>query len=371
MGVLVLNPGSATLKASLIALPGSTPRFERTLDWAGDGGDIRSRAVADVLDAIRTLEPPIAIEAVGYRVVHGGSRFTTPAVLDDAAVADLAELDDLAPLHNPVAVETIRATRHALPDVPHVAVFDTAFHATLPEAAWRYPVPSSWTDAGIRRYGFHGLSVAWSTARAADLLERPSNDLCLVVAHLGGGCSVTAVDGGRSVDTSMGMTPLEGLMMGTRAGSIDPGIIFRLIRDGRDPSAIEADLDRQSGLLGVGGTADMAELLRRETSGEGSATLAIDMFVRRAAAAMAAAATTLSRVDGVVFTGGIGEHADPLVSRIARRLHLFGGAVSERQDGGDRVVLHDAGPPILRIAAREDLVIAREVAATIGRPSPA
>ncbi|MFI5225537.1 MAG: acetate/propionate family kinase [Candidatus Limnocylindrales bacterium] len=366
MAVLVLNPGSATLKASLIALPGSTPRFERTLDWAGDGGDIRSRTIAAVLDAVRTLEPPIAIDAVGYRVVHGGSRFTTPAVLDDAAVAELAELEDLAPLHNPVAVETIRATRRALPEVAHVAVFDTAFHATLPEAAWRYPVPSSWTDAGIRRYGFHGLSVAWSTARAAELLERPSSDLCLVVAHLGGGCSVTAVDGGRSVDTSMGMTPLEGLMMGSRAGSIDPGIIFRLIRDGRDPSAIEADLDRRSGLLGVGGTADMAELLRREAADEGPATLAIDMFVRRAAAAIAAAATTLSRVDGVVFTGGIGEHADPIVSRIARRLHLFGGAVSERLVGGDRVVLHVPGPPLLRIAAREDLVIARDVAATIG-----
>ncbi len=366
MAVLVLNPGSVTLKASLISLPDRTPAFERTLDWAGHGGDIRPRAIAAMLDAVRTLELPIAIDAVGYRVVHGGSRFTTPAVLDDATVAELADLAELAPLHNPLAVETIRATRRAMPDVAHVAVFDTAFHATLPEAAWRYPVPSSWTDAGIRRYGFHGLSVAWSTARAAELLERPSSDLCLVVAHLGGGCSVTAVDGGRSVDTSMGMTPLEGLMMGSRAGSIDPGIVFRLIRDGRDPSAIEADLDRRSGLLGVGGTADMAELLRREAAGDGPATLAIDMFVRRAAAAIAASATALSRIDAIVFTAGIGEHAAAIRARICDRLHVVGSDGEERQVDGDLIVRPASGPALLRIAAREDLVIARDVAATIG-----
>jgi acetate kinase len=208
--------------------------------------------------------------------------------------------------------------------------------------------------------------VAWSTVRAAELLERPIADLRLVVAHLGGGCSVTAVEGGRSVDTSMGMTPLEGLMMGTRAGSIDPGIVFRLLRSGRDAAALEEDLDRRSGLLAVGGTADMGELLRREATDDASATLAIEMFVRRAAAAVAASATCLPRVDGVVFTGGIGEHATSIRRRIAERTHLFGAPIEEPRVSGDFAVRARTGPALLRIGAREDLVIARAVVATVG-----
>ncbi|HYC07394.1 MAG TPA: acetate/propionate family kinase [Candidatus Binatia bacterium] len=363
MAVLVLNPGSATLKASLIELPATAPLVDTTVAW--ERGTAKDGVIRDVIDGVRSSGGPASIDAVGYRVVHGGARFTAPTILDDATVEALAGLDDLAPLHNPVAVETIRAARGVLPGVPHVAVFDTAFHATLPEAAWRYPVPPSWVEAGIRRYGFHGLSVAWSTGRAAELLERPVADLCLVVAHLGGGCSVTAVDGGRSVDTSMGMTPLEGLMMGTRAGSIDPGIVFRLLRAGRDPADLEEDLDRRSGLLAVGGTADMAELLRREASGEADATLAIDMFVRRAAAAIAASATALPGIDGVVFTGGIGEHAPSIRRRIAERTHLADGPIVEADASGDLVSRGSTGPAMLRIGAREDLVIARAVAAAI------
>ena len=364
MAVLVLNPGSATLKASLVDLRAQTSVLDTTVAWPE--GTAKDDVVRDVVQGIRSSADPGSLEAVGYRVVHGGARFTAPTVLDDATLDTLAGLDDLAPLHNPVAVETIRAARGVIPTVPHLAVFDTAFHATLPEAAWRYPVPASWTEAGIRRYGFHGLSVAWSVGRASELLARPVADLCLVVAHLGGGCSVTAVEGGRSVDTSMGMTPLEGLMMGTRAGSIDPGIVFRLLRAGREVAELEGDLDRRSGLLAVGGTADMAELLRRETADDPSATLAIEMFVRRAAAAIAASATALPRVDGVAFTGGIGEHATSIRRRIAQRTHLFGGPIDEPETSGDRVTSDSTGRALLRIGAREDLVIAREVAATVG-----
>lgn len=363
MPILVLNPGSATLKATVLAPPERRPWFDHTEGWRPDRpADVATATRAVIAAAQDALPAGTTLDAVGYRVVHGGDRFTGPTRLDDAAVEAIDALGDLAPLHNPIAAATIRAARQVVPAIPHVAAFDTAFHATLPEAAVRYPVPERWrTEAGIRRYGFHGLSVAWSVRRTAELLERPVADLGLVIAHLGGGCSVTAVAGGRSVDTSMGMTPLEGLMMGTRAGSIDPGIIFRLLRSGVPAAAIEADLDRHAGLLAVGGSAHMARLVTLEAAGDGPATLAIAMFVRRAAAGIAAATTHLATVDAIVFTGGIGQHATDVTRRIADRLHLAGGIRAEREDGDDRIGEASAGPAIVRIAAREDLVIAEEV----------
>ena len=340
MRVLVLNPGSATLKATIVSPPDRRVGLDRTQPWTADPAE----TVTTAIDALLADGP---VDAVGYRVVHGGERFRAPTLLDDSAVDAIEALGDLAPLHNPIAATTIRAARARLPGVPHVAAFDTAFHATLPESAVRYPVPASWrTEAGIRRYGFHGLSVAWSIRRAGELLSRPIDELSLVVAHLGGGCSVTAVDRGRSVDTSMGMTPLEGLMMGTRAGSIDPGIIFRLLRTGLTAAVIEADLDRRSGLIAVGGTADMARLLEREARGDDSAALAIEMFVRRNAAGIAASATHLASVDAVVFTGGIGEHAPSVTARISRRLHL-GGATRRGDQRGRRQDRPSGGRPSL------------------------
>ena len=360
MRLLLLNAGSSNLKASLIEPPNRAPVFERTIDWIDDGRDAVGATVEEVLKAADT-----PIDAIGHRVVHGGERFTGPTRLDDEAVAAIESLVALAPVHNPLALATIRVTRRLLPDVPQAASFDTAFHATLPESARRYPVPDEWARAGIRRYGFHGLSVAWSVQRASEMLGRPVEGLGLVVAHLGGGCSVTAVDDGRSIDTSMGMTPLEGLMMGTRSGSIDPGIVFHRLRDGQAAETIERDLDRRSGLVGVAGTADMVELLAREAGGEERARLAVEMFVRSAAAAIAGSATNLATVDAIVFTGGIGEHAPSVRARICERLHLVRLDGRAREIDGDGWFGSTSGPSVLRITAREDLVIARQVAAIV------
>jgi acetate kinase len=252
-----------------------------------------------------------------------------------------------------------------------VACFDTAFHARMPEAVRRYPVPAAWSEVdGIRRYGFHGLSVEWSVGRAATLLGRRPGALRLIVAHLGAGASVTAVDRGRSVHTSMGYTPLEGLMMASRSGSIDPGIVFERLRRSQDAAAVEDDLVHRSGLQGVGGSADMRVLLERSDAGDDAARLAIDMFVDRAAAAIAAGASRLSRLDAVVFTGGIGEHAGPVRAAIVRRLAVLGiEPIGARAFRHDRVLSRpDARPAVVRVQAREDLVIAAAVA-TAGRAS--
>lgn len=374
MRVLVLNPGSSSLKAAVIETPRRDALAKATIDWGADATRLadRTSAISSVLRAVETAGiATSSIDAVGYRVVHGGTRYQAPVLLDDATIAAIEGLADLAPLHNQIAVETMRAARYALPDIPHVGAFDTAFHAGLPAAAYRYPVPTSWfQDWGIRRYGFHGLSVAWSVTRASELLGLPASGLRLVVAHLGSGCSVTAVDGGRSVDTSMGMTPLEGLMMATRAGSVDPGIVLAVLRDGRASVAELADvLDHQSGLLGVSGrSSDVRDLLAAEATGDEAAVLALDMFTRRAAAGIAAAATCLPSVDAIVFTGGIGENSAVIRARIAGRLAILGvppiptGHVDE-----DRVLASGPGAPaVLRIESREDIVIAGAVVEVAG-----
>ena len=369
MRVLVLNPGSSTLKAAVIEPPGRDPLATATVEWDADPTrvSVRAAGVADVLGAVEAAGVARAsIDAVGYRVVHGGTRFVDPTLLEDATVDAIEALAELAPLHTRISVETIRAARHLLPGMPHVAAFDTAFHAGMPPVAYRYPVPEAWfRDWGIRRFGFHGLSVAWSVSRAAELLGRPVDELRLVVAHLGGGCSATAVDGGRSVDTSMGMTPLEGLMMGTRAGSIDPGILLALLRDRRaTPAELEDVLDHRSGLLGLSGrSADVRELLNAEAAGDGAATLALELFVRRAAAGIAAAATSLPAIDALVFTGGIGENSGRIRARIAASLAVLGiPSIPDTVVREDGVLASPTGAPaVLRIKAREDVVVAQAV----------
>jgi len=387
MRVLVLNPGSSSLKSSVVetatipavgtdglipATPAAAmaPLAQLGVDWGAD-----ATAGGDPADDIRALVAKYeaagislaSLGAVGYRVVHGGATFRQPVLVTPQVIAQVTALRDLAPLHNGVAAATMTAGLATMPGLPHVAVFDTAFHATLPEEAYRYPVPERWSaEWGVRRYGFHGMSVAWSVERAAALLRRPVQELRTVVAHLGSGCSVTAVDGGRSVSTSMGMTPLEGLMMGTRAGSIDPGLMLYLLRTGRlDPDALAEEMDHESGLLGVSGrTSDVRELLKLEAGGDGPAALALRLFARRAAECIAAAATALPALDAIVFTGGIGENAAGIRSRIVERLSTLGVAAVPDLPMAEDGQLSTAGavPAVMRIEAREDLIVARQAA---------
>ena len=373
--ILVLNPGSSSLKAALIELPDVTvARAE--VSWGADAsrsGDRLAGLQAALLElGIDVGAGRAEIDAVGYRVVHGGDRFTAPTLVDDEVLEGIRSVADLAPLHNGVALETIEAGRNLLRGVPHAACFDTAFHSTLAPEAYRYPVPERWhAEWGIRRYGFHGLSVAWSVRRAAELLGRDLVDTALVVAHLGSGCSVTAVDAGRSVDTSMGMTPLEGLMMGTRSGSIDPGVPFYLTSRGlRGADEVSDELDHGSGLLGVSGfSSDMRQLRAAADEGDERAALAIAMFVRRAAAWIAYVATALPRLDAIVFTGGIGENSADVRRGIVARLGVLGipplpdGDIDMAGDGWLNSSVDATA--ILRVEAREDLVIAGETAALI------
>jgi acetate kinase len=376
--VLVLNPGSSSLKVSVLEPPNRDALAIASIDWGADAtrSSRRASAVAGALDELGAKGVAVSsIDAVGYRVVHGGSRFTAPTVIDDSVVEAIDDLASLAPLHNLIAAETIRGAREALPEIPHVAAFDTAFHASLPPAGYRYPVPDGWfREWGVRRFGFHGLSVAWSVERAAELLGQPLEDLRLVVAHLGSGCSVTAVDAGRSIDTSMGMTPLEGLMMGTRAGSIDPGVILDLLRRDRVTLAELSDiLDHGSGLLGVSArSAEVRELLAAEGTGDAAAGLALELFVRRAAAGIAGAATALRVLDALVLTGGIGEHSGPIRKRIVERLAVLGVRDVSDEPVDEDVELTGAGdgPAVLRVAAREDVVIADAVRATLDAKLP-
>ena len=378
MRVLVLNVGSSSLKASVVEDGATVARAEVSFGADATTSLEQPGAIRDVLASLGGVGVGgQTIEAVGHRVVHGGPTFSQPTLLDERAMAALDELKELAPLHNAVAVGTIRAAQRALPGVPNIACFDTAFHATLPESAARYPLPESWgADWGIRRFGFHGLSVAWAVEKAGELLGRPTRELALLVAHLGSGSSVTAVAGGGSVQTSMGFTPLEGLMMGTRAGSIDPGILLYLLRSRRiGVDHLEDALEHRSGLLGVSGLgSDIRALEAGADAGDHRARLALEMFVARAAAGIASAAVSLDGLDALIFTGGIGEHAGRIRAAIVDRLSIIGfPRIGPEETGEDRVLAADdratradlLRPAILRIEAREDLVIARSVVALL------
>jgi acetate kinase len=373
--VLVVNAGSSSLKMSAIELGRLEPLVATQIDWGSDATAVPDRR-GTLTKAFATLAErgygADAFDLVAHRVVHGGTLFRSPTLIDENVIGELAALEPLAPLHNPVAVWAIRAQRRIMPDLPAVAVFDTAFHATLPEDGYVYALPWSWyAEWGVRRFGFHGISVTWSVRRAAELLGRPAADLSLVVAHLGNGCSVTAVRGGASVSTSMGLTPLEGLVMGTRAGSIDPGALLYAMREhSLDRSDLARVLDQESGLLGVSGlSGDVRTLVEAAGSGDDRARLALDIFVRRAAEEIAAAATSLEHLDALVFTGGIGENAAGLRAAICARLAVLGvPPVAVDSVDEDRVLAGgDGTAAVIRIEAREDLVIAEQAASAVGR----
>lgn len=319
---------------------------------------------------------PAGLVAVGHRVVFGGARFTSPTVIDDAVIAALAEQGGVAPLHNRRAVALIREARSALPGVPHVAVFDTAFHATMPDEAASYAVPGEWEERwDVRRHGFHGLSVEWAAERARSLLGRDDARLRLVVCHLGGGASATAVLGGRSVDTSMGFSPLEGLVMATRSGSLDPGVVLHLItHEGLPADEVAAALNERSGLLGLAGTADMREVEARAGAGDAPAVRALAVHDHRLAGVIASLAASLGGLDALVFTGGVGEGSARVRAEAARRLAFLGVAVDPGRNAspeGDADVSADgADARTLVVRSREELVIARAARAALSARPP-
>ncbi|HET9416606.1 MAG TPA: acetate/propionate family kinase [Candidatus Limnocylindria bacterium] len=358
MRILVANAGSSSLKLSLLDDRGLEPVADAELDL---GADATRAGGFNGLEAALDRVQATSADAVGHRVVHGGPR-TAPAMVDDALLTEIEALDDLAPLHNAVAAAAIRELRRRLPSVPQVACFDTTFHASLPAAASRYALPADWVERfGIRRYGFHGLSVAWSVKRVAALLDRPLGELGIVVAHLGSGASVTAVLGGRSVATSMGMTPLEGIVMGTRSGSVDPGILLHLLRHGVGLEELEEGVAHRGGLLALHGSGGMRALEANSAAGDTRAHEALDLFVTRAAEGIAAAATALRQLDALVFTGGIGENSATVRGRICERLAVLGIRPPESVEPGEDGVLVPGPPAVAVVRAREDVVIARQV----------
>jgi acetate kinase len=346
MRVLVVNAGSSSVKLSLLE---------------GDA-TLASLSLAPGDDVARALEEPgwREADAVGHRIVHGGTRFTGAVRIDAGVEAQLRALTDLAPLHQPKSLAALDAVTAALPGVPHVACFDTAFHATLPEAARTYALPAAWRARwDLRRFGFHGLSHAWiaRTVRAGRVVS----------CHLGAGASLCAIRDGRSVDTTMGFTPLEGLVMATRSGSVDPGLVLWLLQhEGLDAGTVAHALEHESGLLGLSGTADLREVLARD---DADAVLALDAYVHRLRAQVAAMAAALGGVDALVFTGGVGEHAPEIRRRAAEGLAFLGVAIDpvKNADAEGDLDISAPGAAVAThvVTAREDREIAAQVRAVL------
>ncbi|MEU8092695.1 acetate kinase [Micromonospora chalcea] len=366
--ILVLNSGSSSVKYRLY--DGYDVLDKGTVERIGEPGGGPADHESAVREIIGRLDLT-GLAGVGHRVVHGGRKFSEPVRIDDAVVAAIEDLVPLAPLHNPANLAGIRVALEALPDVPQVAVFDTAFHHTLPEAAATYAIDKATAERyGVRRYGFHGTSHAYVSRRTADLLDRPYDQLNTITLHLGNGASACAVQGGRSVATSMGMSPLEGLVMGTRSGDLDPTVIFHLRREGgMGVDDIDDLLNHRSGLLGLTGVNDMREVLARRAAGDPDATLAFDVYCRRITGYVGAYYALLGRVDAIAFTAGVGEHAAPVRSASLAGLERLGIAVDPaRNDGhGDRIVSPDgAEVAVLVVGTDEEREIARETREVLG-----
>ncbi len=364
--VLVVNAGSSSLKVKV---------FPQELSVVVEriGGDSRARASFGTLEpgplarhdealeaVLAALDPLVArasIEGVGHRVVHGGMRYSRPVLIDDGVEAAILELAELAPLHNPANLEGIRAARRALPGARHVAVFDTAFHATLPRRAYLYGLPMSfYRERRIRRYGFHGPSHDYVTQRAARLLGRARTDLKIVSLHLGNGASAAAVDRGVSVDTSMGLTPLEGLLMGTRAGDVDPGVLLQLLRQEMSVGELDDLLNRRSGLAGMSGVSnDMRDVRRAAEDGNGDARAALEVFAYRVRKVVGAYAAAMGGLDAVVFTGGIGENDAVARAESLAGLGFLGVSVDpERNRRGSGVISPDGGAVVVLVVPTDE-----------------
>ena len=402
--ILLLNAGSSSLKCDLFSSNSGERLFAAQADWASGTTRWRMKrfsasgvsdsgwrtvawsgsvgAVSELLEELRRLgfQPERDLAAVGHRVVHGGD-FCQAMRIDPVVQAEIRRLAELAPLHNTPCLESLDVIQKQLPGVTQVAVFDSAFHATLPEEVSNYPLPYHWnTEWHIRRYGFHGLSHAWCSRRAEELLgdcdssdsPRCSGPRKLVICHLGHGCSATAVRGGVSIDTTMGFTPLEGLMMATRCGSIDPGIVpYVQTQYGLTAAECEEILNRKSGLAAVSGlSADMRELLQAASSGHARAALAIAMYVHRIRGAIGSLAATLGGIDALVFTAGVGENSPQIRELVCERLEFLGlrldsGANATCQPDAD-IATEDSPARILVLQTREELEMLRQVRMLLG-----
>ena len=390
MYILSLNCGSSSIKAEVLephtrrrlhALHlqrWGTPQTVLTLDGsdaeiAADLSDKAAVLEASLRAFLSRLPATTRLDGVGHRVVHGGERFTTPTLIDETALAAIRGLEELAPLHQPMNRIGIEVAQGILPELPHIAVFDTAFHATLPRRARTYALPADVRETfGIRRYGFHGISHAYVAKRAAQHLDADVRDLRLITCHLGSGASVCAVELGRSIDTTMGMTPLEGLVMGTRSGDIDPGVLLLLQREGWSADRIETLLQQRSGLAGLSGlSGDLRDIEEAAAQGQDAARLALHVFAHRVRKAVGAYAAVMGGVDGIVFTAGIGENSSLIRHRIAQRMDWLGARLDEDRNRDARV--SPAGPVaeistphsrvrLLVVATDEAMAIAEDTA---------
>jgi acetate kinase len=392
--VFVVNAGSSSLKYSVVDVGGGRALASGLAERIGQpsgrlthrGADGVPRvserplpdhegamaAVLDVFASARPDLPDLGLTAVAHRVVHGGSRFSAPVRIDADVLAAIRELSALAPLHNPVNAAGIEVARQAFPTLPHVAVFDTAFHQTLPPHAYTYAVPLQWArEYGVRRYGFHGTSHAYVSRRAAELLGRPVADTNVVVLHLGNGASAAAVAGGRSIDTSMGLTPLEGLVMGTRSGDVDPAIGAHLRRTaGLDPDVVDRALNSSSGMLALAGHSDLREVHRLVAAGDEQAALALEVFCHRVRKYVGAYLAVLGRTDAIAFTAGIGENDAVVRARSLAGLERLGVVVDEERNTAAsrdaRMVSADDSPiAVLVVPTDEELEMARQAVALL------
>lgn len=400
MRVIVVNSGSSSIKYETFDVSGLVAAAKGLLERIGaqdsrlrhrwltpsgrweeivetrhvDDHRAGSSFILEVSSRERSGSAVPEIFAVGHRVVHGGERFSEPSLIDDVALRTIEELIPLAPLHNPANVTGIKVMRELLPDVPQVAVFDTAFHQTMPARAFHYALPADfYRSYGVRRYGFHGTSHQYVAGEAARHLGRPPDALNLITLHLGNGASAAAIERGQSIDTSMGLTPLEGLAMGTRCGDLDPAVHFYLARrTGRPFEEIEGILNKESGLKGICGVNDMREIQNRARGGDAQAELALEIFCYRVRKYIGAYYAALGSVDAIVFTGGIGENSAAVRAKSCERLSALGITLDERRNNADaegirEIQTADGRVRILVIPTNEEQEIARQTVEVIGR----
>jgi acetate kinase len=392
--VLVVNTGSSSIKYRLFEMDGPKVLASGVVERIGEAGSklthrageaeplVVEERVADhsegferVFRAFETAGEPVGeLAGIGHRVVHGGERLTAPTLIDDATVQAIADQSPLAPLHNPSNLLGIRIALASFPDTPQVAVFDTAFHQTMPPRAYRYALPSDVTgELRIRRYGFHGTSHAYVSRKAAEHLGRPADELNLITLHLGNGASVAAVAGGRCIDTSMGLTPLEGLVMGTRSGDLDPAVVFYLHREaGLSVDDIDDLLNKRSGMLGMAGANDMREITRRVAEGDETAAEALDVYCYRIRKYVGAYAAALGRLDALVFTAGVGENNDAVRAGVCQGLEGLGVNLQPKRNrarsGKARTISADDSPvAVLVVPTNEELEIAEQTLAVVTR----